>query len=121
MARHVMTARRRAALRKAQIASARKRRGGRKRVSRRKKIAGGVGVLGVLGGVGFYRKNKWRIAEGKLIQSYVNAGTQYNGERMTSADVYRHAIRTFKDYGKADRKKEEKRFKKSIKQTIKRL
>ena len=53
MARHVMTARRRAALRKAQVASARKRRGGgsRKRISRGRKAAITGGVLATMGGL----------------------------------------------------------------------
>jgi hypothetical protein len=98
-------------------------------MSRSKKVATGIGVLGVLGGVGFYRKNRWRIAEGKLIQSYVNAGTKYDKNRMTRGDVYRHAIGTFKKNAagvsplrpKASARKEARQFKKSVKQTIKRL
>lgn len=52
MARHVMTARRRAALRKAQLVSARK----RKRGSRRRKVAVGVAGTIAVGSVLGYRK-----------------------------------------------------------------
>lgn len=71
MPRHVMTARRRAALRKAQLASARKRR------SRRRKIVAG-GVLAGIGGLAYAR----HVISG----SYVSAG---RGVRMGPTDPNR--------------------------------
>lgn len=95
--RHVMTAARRAALRKAQLASARKRGkgGSRKRTARR--VATGVGVLAALGGAAAYRKSdthfrhKSAMQASRLVASYVNAGTKHNGEKMTRRQVVSYA------------------------------
>ena len=102
MARYSMTARRRAALRKAQLASARKRRGGRKSLSRRKKAAiTGGGVLATMGGLAGARH-------------YISGSSFNVGYKRNDADQILHkmmggkkqkpyAFYTFKNKSKRDR------------------
>ncbi len=71
MARYIMTARRKAALRKAQLASARKRRKGRKTslYSKKRRIAAAAA------GASFYMANEMvGLKTGKKIKPYLAAG-----------------------------------------------
>lgn len=121
MSRYVMTARRRAALRKAQRASANKRRGRRGR-----KIAGVLGAtLGVSAGavayrkspIGFRHRSAW--SEAKLVRSYVNTGTKYNGEYMSFGSTLKYARSLNRDFKVVDRR--DRAFKKSVRKTIRSL
>lgn len=82
-ARHYkMTARRRAALRKAQIASARKRRNRRKAA----KVAVGAGVIAVTM-AGSYQRSKRKAAAKNVVQQTTLAGFRLSEPRLHTASV----------------------------------
>lgn len=127
--RYVFTAKRRAALRKAQLASARARKRTRKRtrtMSRRKKAAIGVGVLSAatVSAVAGLRVTpigrNWRghYQTGKLIQSYENADPRPGARKMSNLEVYSYARYEWWHNSSFYRKR---KLKKSVRKTIRGL
>lgn len=119
--RYVFTARRRAALRKAQLASARVRKRTSK-MSRRKKAIVGVGVLAAVGSgwhgsrVGRDWRGWWQ--QGKLIQSYENSDRRPGARKMSNLEVYSYARYNFKVNPRRYRKRQ---LKKSVRKDIRGL
>ena len=119
MAAHVMTARRKAALRKAQLASARKRKKGRG-----KKAAAAVGVLGVTlagyhAGKRANRALQPHLADGRELNAYIYFGSM-SGKEMGRTRLYGYAMKRYVNMT-MKAKREERRFKHSVKQTIRKL
>jgi hypothetical protein len=115
--RHVMTARRKVALRKAQLASARKRGkgGSRKRTARR--VAARVGILAVLSGgavgakkyqpyafkdhrQGEPRTPRFIAGGGNGVGMEFGRGTRLYGTGLRPKKNFRHVSGGFKDYTK---------------------
>lgn len=87
MARHVMTARRRAALRKAQLISARRRKG-RKMSRKQKRLVTG----GVLVGMG-----------GLLVARHIVTGSRFTGSYKKVADAKHNPLREYLGYDKKNK------------------
>ena len=123
--RYVFTAKRRAALRKAQLASARARKRTRT-MSRRKRAAIGVGVLSAatVSSVAGLRVTpmgrSWRgwYQTGKLIQSYENADPRPGARKMSNLEVYSYARYEWWHNSRIYRKR---KLKKSVRKTIRGL